>query len=103
MKSQTRSKKLKLVKIVRSPKKDKKYMAVFEKDGRTKTIHFGASGYSDFTKHRDIERKKRYITRHRSRENWRKPDTAGTLSLYVLWNKPTFSASVKDYKKKFNL
>lgn len=71
MKSRIRSKKLKLVKIVRSPKKDKKYMAVFEKDGRTKSIHFGATGYSDFTKHHDVERKKRYITRHRSRENWK--------------------------------
>jgi hypothetical protein len=99
----TRSHKLKLVKIVRSPKAEKKYMAVFEKDGRTKSVHFGATGYSDYTKHHDKERKQRYINRHRSREHWDKPDTPGALSLYVLWNKPTVEASIKDYKRRFKL
>jgi hypothetical protein len=28
--------------------------------------------------------------------------TAGTLALYILWNKPTIKESIKDYKKKFN-
>jgi hypothetical protein len=60
-------------------------------------------GYSDYTKHRDDERKKRYENRHRSRENWRDPTTAGALSRYILWNKPSFRASVSDYKRRFNL
>ncbi len=95
--------KLKLVKITKSPKKDKKYRAVFIKNGREKSVDFGAKGYSDYTKHRDPERKKRYENRHRSRENWRDPTSAGALSRYVLWNKPTFRASVSDYKRRFNL
>lgn len=95
--------KLKLVKITKSPKKDKKYRAVFIRNGREKNVDFGSSGYSDYTKHRDPERKKRYENRHRSRENWRDPTTAGALSKYILWNKPTFRASVSDYKKRFNL
>jgi len=99
-KNKSRSRKLKLVKIVKSPKKLKKYRAYFS-DG--KHTDFGAIGYSDFIKHKDPERKKRYINRHRSRENWKDPKTAGSLSLYVLWNKPTFRASVADYKRKFNL
>ena len=38
-----------------SNKKGKKYDAVI--DGK-KTVSFGASGYSDFTKHKDEDRKK---------------------------------------------
>ena len=99
-KRSSKSRKLKLLKIVKSPNKLKKYRAYFS-DG--KHTDFGSTGYSDFTKHKDPERKKRYISRHRSRENWKAPKTAGALSLYVLWNKPTFRASVANYKKRFNL
>jgi hypothetical protein len=99
----SRSQKLKLVKIVRSTNPEKKYMAVFQQNGRTKVVHFGAAGYSDFTKHHDEERKQRYIIRHKAREHWDIPDTAGTLSLYILWNKPTIRESIQDYKKKFKL
>ena len=92
--------KLKLIKIVKSPKKEKKYRAYFSTGKHT---DFGAAGMSDFTKHKDPERKKRYIARHRKRENWKDPTTAGALSLYVLWNKPSFRASVTDYKRRFKL
>ena len=92
--------KLKLVKIVKSPKKEKKYRAYFSNGKHT---DFGAAGYSDFIKHKDPARKERYIKRHRSRENWKDPTTAGALSLYILWNKPTFRASVADYKRRFKL
>ena len=46
---------------------NKKYDAVV--DGK-KTIPFGQKGASDFTKHKDEERKKRYIDRHKQNENW---------------------------------
>ena len=90
------------VTITRSDRPNKKLKAVFE-NGSKKTIHFGQKGASDYTKHKDPERKKRYIDRHRKNENWDNPKTAGTLSRYVLWNKPTLDASIKDYKKRFNL
>ena len=90
--------------IKKSTKPEKKYMAILSsKDKRTKTIHFGSSGMSDFTKHKDEKRKKRYLDRHRKRENWNVPDTAGSLSRWILWNKPTLRASIADYKKRFNL
>ena len=95
--------KLKLVKITKSPKKDKKYRAVFIRNGREKSVDFGASGYQHYSMHKDPERKQRYIDRHKSRENWRDPTTAGALSRYILWNKPSFRASVSDYKRRFNL
>ena len=90
--------------IKRSTNRQKKYMAVFYKDGKKiKTTHFGAAGMSDYTKHKDSNRKKRYMTRHRKRENWNNYMSAGSLSRYILWNKPTLKASIADYKKKFNL
>lgn len=96
--------KLKLLSIKKSTRPEKKLMAVFDNDGRSKTVHFGAKGMSDYTKHKDEERKKRYIERHKGMgENWNKPDTAGALSRWVLWNKETLEASIKDYKKRFNL
>ena len=90
--------------IKKSTKPDKKYMAILSsKDNKTKTIHFGSAGMSDFTKNKDEERKKRYIARHRKRENWEVADTAGSLARWVLWNKTTRRASIADYKKRFNL
>lgn len=77
-------------------------MAIFYQDGKKiKTTHFGAAGMSDYTKHKDKSRKKRYMNRHRTRENWNNPMTAGALSRWILWNKPTLKASIDDYKKKF--
>lgn len=95
-----KSKKLKLISIKRSPKKDKKLVAKFS-DG--KEVHFGFKPMSDFTKHKDEERKNRYISRHRSREHWDDPQTRGSLSRYILWNKKTLKASINDYKKRFKL
>ena len=94
---------MKLISIKPSTKSDKKLMATFENDGRTKTIHFGSKGMDDFTKTKDEEQKKRYLARHRANENWNKPDSAGALSRWILWNKPTRQASIADYKRRFNL
>ena len=90
--------------IKKSDKPKKKYKAVlYDKDNKTKTIHFGSAGMSDFTKHRDEARKKRYLDRHRKRERWDVPDTAGSLSRWILWNRPTLRESISDYKKRFKL
>jgi len=97
--------KLRLKTVKKSHKKEKKFDAVFEyPDGHTKTIPFGARGMSDFTKHKDVTRKARYLKRHSGMgEHWNKPDTAGALSKWILWNKPTFKASLADFKTRFNL
>jgi len=65
-------------------------------------VKFGAKGYSDFTVHKDVERKKRYIVRHRARENWSRSGmyTPGFWSRWVLWNKPSLRASFESAKKK---
>ena len=84
-KSKIKKDKYPYVVISTSKRADKKYVAVFsDKDGKGHlTIHFGAKGMSDFTKHN--------------------PYTAGSLSRWILWNKTSFNESVKDYKKRFGL
>lgn len=93
-----------LIKLKKSDKADKKMMAVFEncQSGRRKTVHFGSAGMSDFTKHKDVDRKKRYLARHKNNENWNDPTSAGALSALILWNKPTLRASIVDYKRRFH-
>lgn len=43
-----------------SNRKTKKYMI---RDDNNKFIHFGQLGYEDFTKHKDEERRERYLKR----------------------------------------
>ena len=89
-----------VVVIRKSSKADKKYEAVI--DGR-KTVSFGAKGYSDFTLHKDPERKQRYIERHQNNEGWSKTgiNTPGFYAKHVLWNKDTIQKSVTDLNKKY--
>jgi hypothetical protein len=91
--------------IKKSTNPEKKYMAIFYDSSKkkVKTTHFGAAGMSDYTKHKDPERKKRYLARHKARENWNNYMSAGSLSRYILWGEPTFRASVNKYKGRFNL
>ena len=92
------------VEIKKSTNKNKKFMAIFyDGNKKIKTTHFGAAGMSDYTIHNEDARKKRYLDRHRKRENWNDFKSAGSLSRYILWNKKTLNASIADYKKKFNL
>lgn len=85
--------------IIRKSKKiDKKFDAVI--DGK-KTISFGQKNASDYTKHKDPERKQRYIDRHKKNENWNDPKTAGFYAKHILWNKPTIKASIADLNNKF--
>ena len=83
----------------KSSKAGKKYDAVI--DGK-KTVSFGATGYSDFTKHKDEDRKNNYIARHKPNQDWKDHTTAGFWVKNILWNKPTVEASVRDTNKKFS-
>jgi len=70
-----------------------------------KKINFGAKGYSDYTIHKDSDRKERYISRHKSQENWKKSgiNTAGFWARWLLWNQPTLEGSIRSTSKKFNI
>lgn len=93
---------LKLLNIKESTNKSKKWQATFDKNGQTITEHFGASGMSDYTIHKDKDRRNRYIARHLVDLRTKDPTRAGYLSMFILWNKPSFEASVKDYKERLN-
>lgn len=93
--------KLKAVKKLKGEKK--KYAAVFEKNGKEYIRKFGAAGMSDFTIHKDTERRERYISRHKKDLRTGDPMRAGYLSMYILWNKPSLQASITDFKRRLNV
>lgn len=64
-------------------------------------VNFGRKGYSDFTIHKDRERMKRYLTRHRKRENWTRGGarTAGFWSRWLLWSEPSLQAALRKTQK----
>lgn len=85
----------------KSDKPDKKYFII---TNNNKKVYFGASGYEDYTIHKDPKRKELYIKRHsKMNENWTKSgiNTAGFWSRWLLWNLPTIKESYEDIKKRF--
>ena len=116
------------VKIIKSPDRKKKFRAILE-DGRT--VDFGASGYSDYTKHKNPSRMRSYVLRHGGRvpgrtiaerdpekiqdmmlsvnssdkEDWKKSGVggAGFWSRWYLWSFPTFEGVEKFMSKMFDI
>lgn len=68
----------------KSTRKGKKWMVLYE----GKTIHFGAAGMSDFTIHKDKERRDRYRARHGKikLKNGRPAYTVKTSPAYWSWH-----------------
>jgi hypothetical protein len=96
--------------ISKSKAKGKKYkiLLVTYKKGQKpkfKTLNIGQAGASDFTIHKDTERRERYLNRHRARENWKKSgwQTAGFWARWLLWNKPTLKGSANYIKSRFGI
>ena len=116
------------VKIVRSPDSKKKFRAILG-DGRT--VDFGASGYSDYTKHKNPSRMRSYVLRHAGRvpkrtiaerdpkniqklmlgvdtsdkEDWKLSgiNGAGFWSRWYLWSYPNFEDVRKFMTKRFGI
>lgn len=93
---------IKVIKFKKLKTGAKKYEITFNKNGKVYTRKFGASGASDYTKHKDKDRRERYITRHKKDLKTNDPMRPGYLSMYILWNKPTVAASLADYKRRLN-
>ena len=81
-----------------SDRKEKKYMAIVD---NKKTVLFGQKGASDYTKHKDKERKERYLARHKKNETPNNPLTASFYATNLLWSKPTLTESIRDTNKRF--
>tara|TARA_R110002012_G_scaffold61820_2_gene162225 strand:- start:7640 stop:7933 length:294 start_codon:yes stop_codon:yes gene_type:complete len=89
------------VKLVKAKPPKKWTMEFYENGKKIKSTSFGANGMSDYTLHKDLKRKKLYLARHKKRENWNDPYSAGALSRWILWNKTTLKDSLLSYLKKF--
>ena len=57
----------------------------------------------DYTQHKDEERKKNYIARHKPNQNWNDLTTAGAWSRWLTWEKKTIPEAIKNMERKFNI
>ncbi len=87
-----------IVSVSENPKKKYK---VITPEG--KIIRFGDGRYQDYTIHLDKNRRRLYLARHNSRENWEDLNKAGTWARFLLWNKKTIKASIKNMEQKFKI
>ena len=89
-------------KLVKNPDSVKKFKVILP-NGRA--VKFGARGYSDYTIHKDPERMKRYLARHRKREDWTKGGlgTPGFWARWILWSQPSLRGAIKHIEKKFDI
>ena len=85
-----------LTKLKSGPKKFE--ARFFDKDGKKiKTVRFGQFSASDYTIHKNEERMKRYLDRHRKREDWTRSGkfSPGFWSRWVLWSDPSLMKAIK--------
>jgi hypothetical protein len=94
---------MKLLEIVKSKNKNKRYTAIFLVNGKYKKISFGSSNHLNYLMHKDKERRRLYRARHQH-DNINNPLSAGALAWYILWgNSTSLNENIKSFKNKFNL
>ena len=98
----------KLLSFKRSEMPDKKYQVeLLTADGRHRTIHFGDAHMKDYTLFSAQERearKRAYLSRHKAREDWSDPLTAGFWSRHVLWgDTPSVTENLKITRRRYHL
>ncbi len=102
--------------LTRSPRRAKKWRVVV--DG-AHVVDFGARGYSDYTRHGDALRMRRYLHRHGGVERERALDvrestketwdvangivTAGFWSRWLLWSHPNLSDAIAYIRDTFDV
>jgi hypothetical protein len=86
-----------------SPAEDGKHKFTALFSNPKQTIHFGDINYQDLTQHKNPIRAKQYAARHRKREDWSNPRSAGALSYWILWSSPNLKANIANFAKRFNL
>lgn len=119
-----------VVHLKRSPRKDKKWRVTFKDDNTH--VDFGAARNSDYTKHKDAARMRRYLSRHGGmdipeptfgltndqsfckamlrvnksrRQKWNRGGmrTAGFWSRWLLWSMPNIEDAIQVIKRKFHI
>jgi hypothetical protein len=64
-------------------------------------IQFGLAGANDFTITGNLQARESYLKRHRPRENWLDPQTAGYWSRHLLWSKPSIEEAIREIERRF--
>lgn len=89
-----------LVHVRKSPSRRHKWRATWTNGKHT---DFGATGYSDYTLHRDSKRRALYRIRH-AKDHIRDPVSAGALSWHLLWGESTdMKANIASFRKEFRV
>ena len=94
------------VHLSKSNRDGKKYMVkIYENNIKKKTIHFGASGYADFTRGATSEQRSQYIKRHKKNEDWGRSGifSSGFWSRWLLWERTNLTDAIKNIERKFNI
>ena len=91
--------------LTKSTNPTKKWMVtLYNNNKKLKTVHFGATGSLDFSSGKRTEQdRENYIKRHSVNENWEDPFTSGYWARWLLWNKKSIPASIKDIEHRFHI
>ena len=82
-----------------STRKGKRFMATY---ANGKVVHFGQSGGKTYIDEGDKVKRENYLARHKKREDWSNPFTAGSLARYLLWGDSTsLEANHQAFMKMF--
>jgi hypothetical protein len=85
--------------IEKSTRKGKRFMATY---ANGKVVHFGQEGGKTYIDEGDKIKRENYLLRHKKRENWNDPFSAGSLSRYLLWGESTnMETNHQAFMKKF--
>ena len=89
---------MRLVSVIHTPHGSaKKLIAIFDSGER---IKFGSKNSETFAEGASEQKRAAYIKRHRVTEDWTKINP-GSLSRYILWEKPSLSSGIAEFKRRF--
>ena len=88
--------------LIKSKRKNKRYMVEIIKGNKSKKIHFGSKNGSTYIDHKDAKKKRNYILRHsKLNEDWKDPTSgAGYWARWLLWSKPSLDEALDLLESK---
>ena len=91
------------VQLLKCPNGVNRYTMVFynQASDKVETTHFGKFDEENYITSQDIQLKMNFISLNEKRQEWANPTCEKTLVKYLLYNKPTLSASYTDYRTTF--
>ncbi len=95
---------MELLSVTSSNAKNKRLTAKFKVGSKTQSVSFGLKGGKTYVDGRSWAEREAYLARHRPREDFGNPLTAGSLASHILWGKhDNITKNVKAFKNKFKL